>query len=99
MGRSGDATMSNAIPGRDPTNVGELAERLQAHAHGVVSLVTRCESRGLVQRRPRGRDGREVEVHLLATPIRPVSQGRGPLGPNFSRLIEMRNNLLYIQNG
>ena len=28
--------------------------------------VTRCESRGLVQRRPNERDGREVEVHLLA---------------------------------
>jgi DNA-binding MarR family transcriptional regulator len=52
-------------PGRDYAYVGELAERLQAHAHGVVALVTRCASRGLVQRRPSERDGREVEVHLL----------------------------------
>jgi DNA-binding MarR family transcriptional regulator len=53
------------FPGRDYAYVGELAERLQAHAHGVVALVTRCESRGLVQRRRSDRDGREVEVHLL----------------------------------
>jgi DNA-binding MarR family transcriptional regulator len=52
-------------PGRDYAYVGELAERLQAQPHGVVALVTRCESRGLVQRRPSERDGREVEVHLL----------------------------------
>src|ERR1700694_2358471 len=49
-------------PGRDYACVGELAERLQAHAHGVVTRVTRCELRGLVQRRPSERDGREVEV-------------------------------------
>lgn len=52
-------------PGRDYAYVGELAERLQAQAHGVVALITRCEIRGLVKRRPSGRDGREVEVHLL----------------------------------
>jgi hypothetical protein len=28
MARSGDATMANAVPGRDHTNVGELAEPL-----------------------------------------------------------------------
>ena len=53
-------------PGREHANVGELAERLQAHPHGVVTLITRCEARGLVRRRPSRRDGREVEVHLLA---------------------------------
>jgi DNA-binding MarR family transcriptional regulator len=52
-------------PGRDYAHVGELAERLQAQPHGVVALVTRCEARGLVQRRQSARDGREVEVHLL----------------------------------
>jgi DNA-binding MarR family transcriptional regulator len=30
----------------------------------VVALITRCEARGFVQRRPSERDGREVEVHL-----------------------------------
>jgi DNA-binding MarR family transcriptional regulator len=52
-------------PGRDYANVGELAERLQAQPHSVVALITRCEKRGLVRRRPSARDGREVEVHLL----------------------------------
>ena len=52
-------------PGRDYAHVGELAERLQAQPHGVAALVTRCEARGFVQRRPSERDGREVEVHLL----------------------------------
>ncbi len=53
------------FPGRDYANIGELSERLQAKAHGVAALVSRCELRGLVQRRPSERDGREVEVHLL----------------------------------
>jgi DNA-binding MarR family transcriptional regulator len=52
-------------PGREYAHVGELAERLQAQPHGVVALVTRCEARGLVYRRPSERDGREVEVRLL----------------------------------
>ena len=39
------------FPGRDWATVGELAERLQAQHHGVVALVSRCESLGLVQRR------------------------------------------------
>jgi DNA-binding MarR family transcriptional regulator len=51
-------------PGRDYVYVGELAERLQAQPHGVVALITRCEERGFVQRRPSERDGREVGVHL-----------------------------------
>ena len=53
-------------PGREYAHVGELAERLQAQPHGVVALITRCEGRGLVARRPSARDGREVEVHLLS---------------------------------
>jgi DNA-binding MarR family transcriptional regulator len=53
------------FPGREYANVGELAERLQAQAHGVVALITRCEMRGLVCRRASAEDGREVEVHLL----------------------------------
>jgi DNA-binding MarR family transcriptional regulator len=52
-------------PGRDYAYVGELAERLQAQPHGVVALISRCEARAFVQRRPSERDGREVEVHLL----------------------------------
>jgi DNA-binding MarR family transcriptional regulator len=54
------------FPGREWATVGELAERLQAHHHGVVSLVSRCEHAGLVQRRVGRSDRREVEVHLTA---------------------------------
>src|SRR5678815_913573 len=45
------------FPGRDWATVGELAERLQAKHHGVVSLVSRCEVAGLV-RRSAGRSDR-----------------------------------------
>ena len=54
------------FPGRDWATVAELAERLQAKHHGVVSLVTRCEAAGLVRRRPSRSDKRRVEVHLTA---------------------------------
>lgn len=52
-------------PGRNFATVGELAQRLQAKPHGVVALVSRCEARALVQRRPGSQDRRQVEVHLL----------------------------------
>jgi len=53
------------LPGREFAYVGELAERLQAKPHGVAALISRCELRGLVKRRPSARDGREVQVHLM----------------------------------
>jgi DNA-binding MarR family transcriptional regulator len=52
--------------GRKWATISELAERLQAHHHGVVSLVTRCEKLGLVCREQGKADRREVEVHLTA---------------------------------
>jgi DNA-binding MarR family transcriptional regulator len=52
------------FPGREWATVGELAERLQAQHHGVVSLVSRCEKMGLVERHEGRSDRREVEVHL-----------------------------------
>lgn len=52
------------FPGREWATVGELAERLQAQQHGVVSLVTRCEKLGLVRREGARSDRRAVEVHL-----------------------------------
>ena len=61
------------FPGRDWASVAELAERLQAKHHGVVSLISRCEAAGLVRRAPSRGDKRRVEVHL--TP-----QGRACLG-------------------
>jgi DNA-binding MarR family transcriptional regulator len=52
------------FPGRDWATVGELAERLQAMHHGVVSLISRCEAAGLVKRRTGSSDKRRVEVKL-----------------------------------
>lgn len=54
------------FPGRDWATIGELAERLQAKHHGVVSLVSRCEALGLVRRDVSEIDKRRVEVKLTA---------------------------------
>jgi DNA-binding MarR family transcriptional regulator len=51
-------------PGREWATVGELAERLQAKHHGVVSLISRCEAAGLVRRDISSDDKRRVEVKL-----------------------------------
>jgi DNA-binding MarR family transcriptional regulator len=59
-------------PGRRWATVAELAERLQAKHHGVVSLVSRCEVAGWVRRAAGRADKRRVEVHL-------TSQGRACL--------------------
>jgi DNA-binding MarR family transcriptional regulator len=52
------------FPGREWATVGELAERLQAKHHGVVSLISRCEAAGLVKRSISAGDKRRVEVKL-----------------------------------
>lgn len=52
-------------PGREWATIAELAERLQSHHHGVVTLVTRCEDAGLVERRKGEGDKRVVQVFLL----------------------------------
>ena len=52
------------FPGREWATVSELAERLQAHHHGAVSLISRCEKLGLVKRQVGRSDRRSVEVHL-----------------------------------
>jgi len=62
------------FPGRDWATVGELAERLQAQHHGVVSLVSRCEALGLVTRRAGTNDARVVEVRLAAKGARLVER-------------------------
>ena len=51
-------------PGRESASVSELAERLQAKHHGVVALITRCESLGLVRRESDEADRRRVFVQL-----------------------------------
>ncbi|SEJ74154.1 MarR family winged helix-turn-helix transcriptional regulator [Paraburkholderia diazotrophica] len=50
--------------GRQWATVGELAERLQAAPNGTAALVSRCESAGLVTRKPDASDRRQVQVHL-----------------------------------
>ncbi len=50
--------------GRDWATIGELAERLQSHHNGVVSLASRCEKLGLVYRQRGTEDKRQVEIHL-----------------------------------
>lgn len=52
------------FPGREWATVGELAERLQAQPHGVVSLISRCEKAGLISRCTSLVDRRQVEVRL-----------------------------------
>jgi len=62
------------FPGRDWATVGELAERLQAKQHGVVSLISRCEAADLVSRRTSENDKRFVEVRLTAKGVRCLEQ-------------------------
>lgn len=62
------------FPGRDWTTVSELAERLQSHHHGVVSLITRCEKLGWVHRNQGRCDRREVEIHLTPAGNQLVTQ-------------------------
>lgn len=62
------------FPGREWASVSELAERLQAKHHGVVALVSRCESLKLVRRQTSATDLRQVEVHLTAHGQRVVNR-------------------------
>lgn len=61
------------FPGREWATVGELAERLQAHQHGVVALISRCETLGLVRRQQSSADRRQVEVRLMTKGERVLS--------------------------
>jgi DNA-binding MarR family transcriptional regulator len=60
--------------GREWATIGELAERLQSHHNGVVSLASRCEVLGLVSRKRGTVDKREVEIHLTPTGNRLVKK-------------------------
>ena len=54
------------FPSREWATVVELAERLQAKHHGVVALISRCETAGLVVRNSSRGDLRLVEVQLTS---------------------------------
>lgn len=73
--------------GREWAGVSELAERLQAHHHGVVALISRCEVMGLVRRRVNVADRRRVEIHLTAKGLRSVT----------ALATQHRNELLSLQ--
>jgi DNA-binding MarR family transcriptional regulator len=60
--------------GRDWATIGELAELLQSHHHGVVSLVTRCEKLGLVYRQQGVTDKRVIEVRLTPSGEKTVAK-------------------------
>ncbi len=62
------------FPGREWATIGELAERLQAQPHGVVSLVSRCEQGGLIRRCASLVDRRQVEVRLTGKGERCLQQ-------------------------
>ena len=63
--------------GRDWATIGELAERLQSHHHGVVSLVSRCEKLGLVFRQKGVADKRVIEVRLTPAGEKAVARLAG----------------------
>ena len=62
------------FPERDWATVGELAERLQARHNAMVSLVTRCEALGLVERTRSEADGRAVHVSLTKKGLRTLDR-------------------------
>ena len=49
---------------REWATISELAERLQTHHNGVVSLASRCEKLGLIYRQRGTVDKREVQIYL-----------------------------------
>src|SRR5674476_1479210 len=58
---------------REWATIGELAERLQTHHNGVVSLASRCEKLGLIYRERGTADKREVQIYLTPEGNKPVS--------------------------
>ena len=62
------------LPRRREASIGELAGRLQTVHHGIVSLVTRCERAGLVERVPGQVDRRQVLVRLTPKGERAVTR-------------------------
>jgi DNA-binding MarR family transcriptional regulator len=73
--------------GREWATIGELAERLQTHHNGVVSLASRCAKLGLLYRQRGTVDKREVRIYLT------------PEGNKLVRKIAgaHRNELLSLQ--
>lgn len=64
-GSVSDALHIKGMPGRHWATIAELAEPLQTVHHGAVTLVSRCEAPGFVERRQSRTDRRQVEIRLL----------------------------------
>lgn len=62
--------------GREWATISELAERLQTHHNGVVSLVSRCEKLGLLYRQRNTVDKREVKIFLTPEGNKLVKKSR-----------------------
>ncbi len=82
-------------PGRDRVRVGELAERLQIHAHSAVGLADRLTAKGLAVRTRSTADRRHVFIRLTPRGIRILERvsaaNRGELRrlrPQLTRLLE-----------
>ena len=56
-------------PGREQVTIGELAERLQIRHHSAVGLVNRMEEQGLIVRRQKREDRRQVLIGLTSKAI------------------------------
>jgi len=82
-------------PGRDRVRVGELAERLQIHAHSAVGLADRLTAKGLAVRTRSTADRRHVFIRLTPRGIRILERvsaaNRGELRrlrPQLTQLLE-----------
>ena len=63
QGPSTDAIIT--IPTKSsPSEVARCGSRMPAAPNGTAALVSRCESAGLVTRKPDAEDRRQVQVHL-----------------------------------
>jgi DNA-binding MarR family transcriptional regulator len=83
--------------GREWATVGEIAKRLQVSHNGAVTLVTRAETMGLVQRNRSTRDRRVVQVELTrrgeALIRRLSAQHKAELGRLSTILLQQLNEL------
>ncbi len=87
-------------PGRDRVRVGELAERLQIHAHSAVGLADRLTTKGLAMRVRSVADRRHVFLCLTPRGIRILERvsaaNRGELRrlrPQLTRLLDRMRRL------
>ncbi|MCK7577639.1 MAG: hypothetical protein MZV65_18745 [Chromatiales bacterium] len=78
------AAPRDGLPGRAWATAGEPGGvELQAHHHGVVALLDRCEARGLLERRP----GRRRPAHGRDPPAREGRGSSSPASPHCTRTV------------